>query len=80
MKSNISLALEAVTRYTKDERDISASTFALSRENLEFARKKIKELRHLLLKMSEEEAGNDCVYQCNIQLFPLTKKTEEKTV
>jgi len=78
MKSNITLALEAIHRYKKEERDISSSTFAFSKESLQFAREKIKELRHLLLKVSEEDAKRDIIYQFNIQLFPLTKNNELK--
>lgn len=77
MKSNISLALESVHRYNKEERDISSSTFAFSKESLQYARGKIKELRHLLLKISEEDSRRDVIYQFNIQLFPLTKNTME---
>jgi len=80
MQSNISLALEAVHRYNKEQRNISASTFALSKENLNYVSEKIKELRHLLLKLSEEDSKRDVVYQFNIQLFPLTKDSNGQEI
>jgi len=78
MQSNISLALEAVHRYTREERDISASTFALSGESLKIVHNKIKEMRQMLIKLSEEDSKRDTVYQLNIQLFPLTINTMPK--
>lgn len=74
MKSNINLSLEALSRFPKrEERNISAVTMMLSEEGLQKASECIDGLRKELLKISEEDRKKDKVYQCNIQLFPLTK-------
>jgi uncharacterized protein (TIGR02147 family) len=73
MSENISLSMEAIYRFKKEERDISALTLLFSKKGFEIAREKIKELRKTLLKLSEMDTDRTIVYQTNLQLFPLSK-------
>jgi uncharacterized protein (TIGR02147 family) len=72
MQSNIELSEQAIKRFPKDKRNISACTASFSKEGFALASQKVDEFRATLLKLSEEDKHRDKVYQCNIQLFPLT--------
>ena len=73
MRSNLELSAQALRRYGKKARDISACTVSYSDEGFSLAQEKIEELRKSLLMISEEDRKRHKVYQCNIQLFPLTQ-------
>jgi uncharacterized protein (TIGR02147 family) len=73
LKTNMELATLALDRLDKDQRDISALTLALSEEQFAKARDEIKALRKRLLAMSENTRPGDKVYQCNFQMFPVTR-------
>jgi uncharacterized protein (TIGR02147 family) len=73
LKSNISLAVEALDRFDKEERDISALTLTLSDDDLQTAKAEIKLLRKKLLQMSEKSEKRNRVYQCNFQIFPVSE-------
>ena len=73
MRSNLELSAQALRRYSKSARDISACTVSYSDEGFSLAQEKIEELRKALLMISEEDKKRNKVYQCNIQLFPLTQ-------
>lgn len=79
MQSNIELARESVYRYKKKERNISAVTVPLSKDSFNKAQEKITELRKLILKLSEDDKNRNQVYQCNIQLFPLSKEQKNES-
>jgi uncharacterized protein (TIGR02147 family) len=74
MKTALNLAIGALERFTRKERDISALTLILSDESLKVAREKIDELRTSLVKLSENDKKRTMVYQCNIQIFPITQQ------
>ncbi len=76
-KQMIELAKESLDRYPRAEREVSASTVALTRSQFESVRKKIQELRLEILALAETEtcsAGKE-IYQFNFQTFPLTTTT-----
>lgn len=79
-KQMITLANESLDRYPRSEREVSATTVALTKEQFESVRKKIQELRLEILAFAETES--DCtakeIYQFNFQTFPLTKKSKDK--
>lgn len=79
MNATVDLAKQSIHNHTKEERDISAVTISLSGEGLDKAREKIKELRKYLLKIAQEDRNQETVYQCNVQLFPLTQMKERNT-
>ncbi len=78
MVSMMKLAMESVDRHEASQRDISAVTVGLSSESLKTARMEIAALRQKLLALSEQDKKTDIVYQCNIQLFPLSRRREAK--
>ncbi len=72
MESMLGCSLKGL-ELPKDIRDISAVTCNFSRENFQEAQQLIAELRKKLLNLSEN-SRNKRVYQCNIQLIPLSKE------
>lgn len=74
ISSMIELGKESVERHKASQRDLSAVTIGLSPEKFEIARTEIAELRKRLLALSEQDDNHEAVYQCNIQLFPITKR------
>jgi len=72
MESKGKLGIEAISRFSKDERDISEVFIPLSKENFEIAREEIAKLRSKLLALSESDKHSDRIYQCNVQFFPLS--------
>ncbi len=72
------LALSALERFSKEERDFSALTLAFSPEGLKKAGEEISALRKRLLILSERDRDKDRVYQCLFQVFPLSRSAEKK--
>lgn len=72
MESVLKLSLHAI-EYDKTERDISGLTLNFSDETFLEAKAEISNLRQKLLSLSEHDDCTNKVYQCNLQLFPLTK-------
>jgi uncharacterized protein (TIGR02147 family) len=71
--SMMRLAIESVDRHEAWQRDISSVTIALSQRGWEIARQEVALLRKRLLVLSEQDSDPEKIYQCNFQLFPLTK-------
>jgi uncharacterized protein (TIGR02147 family) len=76
LKANMRLATRALDELDKEQRDISCLTLTLSGENLLRAREELRSLRRKLLALGEASGDGDGVYQCNLQLFPVTGKTD----
>jgi uncharacterized protein (TIGR02147 family) len=73
LKTNIELAVEALDRYPKEERDISALTLSLSEEAFAKVKDDIRALRKRILALTETDKHPTKVYQCNFQFFPLSQ-------
>lgn len=73
LKANMTLGIESLERHAKEDRDVSALTLALSEEDFRQAALEIKNLRKRLLALSERPCRAKKVYQCNFQLFPVTR-------
>ena len=73
MRANMELGIQALDGVEKDMRDISAVTLCFSETGLRQASEEISELRKKLLTVSENDLKRDAVFQCTIQLFPLTR-------
>lgn len=78
MKNKIKLGLKAIDRFSKEERDISEVYMPLSEKNFKSAKDEIAQLRKRLLVLSENDPEPDRIFQCTIQLFPLTEKSKGK--
>lgn len=72
LKNNMELAIEALDRYSKEERDVSALTVSLSDTAFAQVKEDIRALRKRILAMTEVDVAPNKVYQCNFQFFPLS--------
>ncbi len=72
------LGVEAVSRFHKDERNISEIYVPLSQESYSQVVADIESFRLKVLALSAEDHRSDRIYQCNIQLFPLSKTIEKE--
>ena len=75
----IYLGLESLFQYRADEREFGAFTLALKEEEFEQVKFELRQLRKRLYKtysMERETSKGDRVYQMNIQLFPVTEKSQ----
>lgn len=70
----IELAKRSFEKNDIDERNISTMSLTLSKESYNDAVKEVERFRKSLAQIAKEEQKADQVYQCNIQLFPLSKK------
>jgi uncharacterized protein (TIGR02147 family) len=67
------LAGESISRFPREEREISSVTLSLTREKALEAKKLTQEFRKKLWTLETEETDRE-VYQINFQLFPMTAK------
>lgn len=70
-KEMVRLSGEAIDGVAKELRDVSSLTLPFSKSMIETARERLKEFRQEMLALSRECDEEDCVYQLNLQLFPL---------
>lgn len=75
-KAFLQLSLSALDRFDKEERDFSALTLNLSQESFNKAEEEIAGLRKRLLALSEQDKAKNRVYQCNFQMFPMSRPIE----
>ena len=74
-KDMIRLAMEALDRVPRENRDISTLTISTSRECLEVIRERLAELRREIMDLVRREEKTEEVFQLNFQIFPLTQNT-----
>ena len=67
------LANEAIDRYEKKDRDISTMTLSLNKERFAELQELTAEYRKRITQLVTQHQDEDTVYQCNIQLFPLSQ-------
>lgn len=75
-KETTRLAGRALQEVPKERRDISTITAALSQRSIDIVRDKLRVFRREILELSKTDEDADCVYNLNLQLFPVTKKQE----
>ena len=76
-KQMIQSAMDAIEEIRGKERDISSVTMTMNDENMQMVKEEIKQFRRRLLALAEDKAHeHNRVYQLNVQLFPLTKKSK----
>jgi uncharacterized protein (TIGR02147 family) len=69
----IELAKIAVETVPSDKRDVSTLTISISGAGFKKIAEVLQKTRKEILKVAQNDANEDRVYQVNIQLFPLTK-------
>jgi uncharacterized protein (TIGR02147 family) len=72
----VDMGKNAIVTLPKQERDISNLTFCASEKTMRRIADEIAALRQKILAMSENDKEADTVYQCNMQLFPISQKTK----
>jgi len=72
----IDMGKQAIVTIPKKERDISNLTFCASEKTMRRISDEIAAFRQKILAMSENDQEADTVYQCNMQLFPVSHKTK----
>ncbi len=72
-KEMLRLATESIDRFPASERDISAVTLSIRRENLAEFKARLVSFRRELMELASLDEDPDRVVQINLQLFPLTK-------
>jgi uncharacterized protein (TIGR02147 family) len=72
------LAVEALDRIPKEERNITASTIYISASTFETLKKRITDFRKELLAMADSDKQGERVYQINFQVFPVSKVYKSK--
>jgi uncharacterized protein (TIGR02147 family) len=87
IQTNIDLGRDAVERFNKEERDVSALAVGLSDEAFLVIKEELSSLRKKMILLSEKEnqkpwnykqSDTRRVYQGVFQLFPITKKKKGK--
>ena len=71
-KDMMHLAERSLDEHPKEVRDISTVTMALRRSTLQDIREILRTAREDIQKRVGEDDGVECVYQLNLQFFPLT--------
>ena len=69
-KTLIQMSAETLESCHKAERDVSSLTLPFSRSTLPILKDRLREFRQELLKLSQDCAAADSIYQVNMQLFP----------
>jgi len=72
-RETLALARESIDRHPKERRDVSTITMAISHADLVEIRERAKEFRQSVMQMKTGNEVQDCVYQVNIQVIPLTE-------
>ena len=71
-RKTMELGIEAIDRFTREDRSISTLTATLSKEAFERVRDKLRHLRREILEISRSDDQADRVVQVNFQVFPLS--------
>lgn len=71
--NNIDLAREAIDRFPKDERKLSATTLTISKATYDKIINELLEFRRQILTMAQQDRNPERTYQFNIQVFPVSK-------
>ena len=72
------LAERALMHVDKNERDISTLTVGLSSSEFYRVKEIIRRARQEILAVAEDSTDRECVYQINMQLFPISTKLKGK--
>jgi len=78
-QKTMELGIEAIDRFTREDRSISTLTVTLSKAAFERVRDKLRHLRREILEISRSDAESDRVVQINFQVFPVSIRPEANT-
>jgi uncharacterized protein (TIGR02147 family) len=72
--ATMDMAKRSLEKHVAKKRDISFVSLTLSEESFGFVKSEVQAFRKRLLLIAKDEPEPDRLYQCNIQLFPVTKQ------
>jgi uncharacterized protein (TIGR02147 family) len=72
--TTMDMAKRSLEKHPAEKRDISFVSLTLSKESFNQVKAEVQAFRKRLLLMAKDEQKPDRVYQCNIQLFPVTEQ------
>lgn len=72
--ANLKLSMRSLQEHPTEKRDITAITFAGTKEQISVLRKEIRELHAKAPTLMNQEAEPDSIFRLSIQLFPLDFK------
>jgi uncharacterized protein (TIGR02147 family) len=78
-KESIALAADALVNQHSSVRDISTMTMDINLASLGEVRTLVREFQENMARIVDSSGPSNCVYQLNVQLFPLSKIIETKT-
>ncbi|MBK8801827.1 MAG: TIGR02147 family protein [Fibrobacteres bacterium] len=78
-RETLGLALQALDRIPKEDRDISTLTVTLANEDLEKLSALKLNFRKAVLDLAAQASRSDRVWQVNLQVFPLSRSGEERS-
>jgi uncharacterized protein (TIGR02147 family) len=70
--SNIDLARQAIDRFPKDERKLSATTLTISKATYDKIINELQEFRRHILTLAQQDQHPERAYQFNFQVFPVS--------
>jgi uncharacterized protein (TIGR02147 family) len=70
------LAMRTLREAKPAERDFSGLTLSLSSNGFEKLKYKLKQFRREVLELAQQDEGENCVYQLNLQAFPLSNPSD----
>ena len=73
--TSMDMAKRSLEKHHRDRRDISFVSLTLSEKSFARAKSEVQSFRKKLLLLAGDEEQPDRIYQCNIQLFPVTRQT-----
>ena len=76
--SNIDLARQAIDRFPKDERKLSATTLTISKTTYDKIIDELLEFRRYILTLAQQDQHPERTYQFNFQVFPVSKAAPVK--
>jgi uncharacterized protein (TIGR02147 family) len=77
-RSMADLGKEAFDRFERDKRSMSTLTLSISEQEYKAIEKEIEAVRQKILTMARSCEKPDRVYQCNFNIFPLSRLPDEK--
>jgi len=76
-QKTMELGIEAMHRFSREDRSISTLTLTLSKEAFERVRDRLRHLRREIMEISRSDDKADRVVQINFQAFPLSMRQAE---
>lgn len=75
-KQTLSLAMEAIDKLPKEERDISTVTLTISQEGFRKVKAHIAECTNKILETVQQDTGVNQTFNLNFSIFPVSEKGE----